>query len=172
MVFVQQGITDIWFPFNQRSLPESLCGHSDRSDFLRSQKVVFNSRALHLEREDTGHGHFPNPDDIPLRKVGDLGKGGSGFVERVISTVTYREYALKRIRRGTTFRKDKKVLRDFEKELSNLKRLSRGHVHIIELVGSFTDPRYVGILFPVADCNLGEVLEEFALGDQQWSLRA
>ncbi|KAH8701341.1 kinase-like domain-containing protein, partial [Phaeosphaeriaceae sp. PMI808] len=170
--FVQQGISDTWFPFTQRSLPEGLCGHSDRSDFLEMQRLVCNTKALNLERAGAGHGHFPDPSEVPLRKVGDLGKGGSGFVELVISTITYREYALKRIRRGTTFRKDKKVLQDFENELSNLKRLSRGHMHIIELIGSFTEPRYVGILFPVADSNLAEILEQPALEGRRWSLRA
>lgn len=93
-------------------------------------------------------------------------------MERVVSTITHREYALKRIRRGTTFRKDKQVLRDFEKELSNLKTLSRGHVHIIELMGSFTEPKYVGILFPVADCTLADILDRQDAQSQKWSLRA
>lgn len=170
--FVQQGVSDTWFPFDQRSLPERLHGHSDRASFLETQKVVCNTKALNLERTHAGHGHFPDPTEIPLRKVGDLGKGSSGFVERVVSTVTHREYALKRIRRGATFRKDKQVLRDFENELSNLKTLSRGHIHIIEVMGSFTDPRYVGILFPVADCNLAEILDHPDIQNQRWSLRA
>ncbi|KAH7410456.1 hypothetical protein DE146DRAFT_628961 [Phaeosphaeria sp. MPI-PUGE-AT-0046c] len=170
--FVQQGVSDTWFPFDQRSLPERLHGHSDRANFLQKQKIVCNTKALNLERTHAGHGHFTDPAEVPLRKVGDLGKGSSGFVERVVSTISHREYALKRIRRGATFRKDKQVLRDFENELSNLKTLSRGHIHIIEVMGSFTEPKYVGILFPVADCNLAEILDHPDIQSQRWSLRA
>jgi hypothetical protein len=134
--FTSQNITDFWFPFTQRSLPESLGSNSARLDFLAAQEIVCNTRALNLERTDAGHGHFRDPDEIPLRKIGELGKGGSGFVHRVISTITHREYALKLIPRGRTFRKDKQVLQDFEKELSNLKRLSQAHHHIVDLIGS------------------------------------
>jgi hypothetical protein len=136
--FISQGITDFWFPFTQRSLPQSLRSNSARLEFLAVQELVCNARALNLEREDAGHGHFREPSDIPLKKIGDLGKGGSGFVDRVVSTITHREYALKRIPRGRTFRKDKQILDDFEKELSNLKRLSQAHCHIVDLVGSRT----------------------------------
>jgi serine/threonine protein kinase len=64
------------------------------------------------------------------------------------------------------------VLRDFEKELGIIKRLS--HTHIVQLIGSYTDPkesyrtqhfldlticRHVGlIMLPVADCNLADYL--------------
>lgn len=140
--------------------------------FLEIQKIVCNTKALNLERAGALHGHFPDPSDIPLRKIGELGKGGSGFVERVISTVTHREYALKLIKRGETFRKDRQVLKDFENELSNLKKLSFGHMHIIDLIGSYTEPKYVGILFPVADCNLAVLLEQTNIDDWRWSLRS
>jgi serine/threonine protein kinase len=169
--FVQQGISDTWFPFDQRSLPECLHGLQNRAEFLEAQRLVCNTRALNLERADAGHGHFPDPSDIPLKKVGDLGKGASGFVERVVSTISHRESALKRIRRGTTFRKDKTVLQDFENELSTLKRLSQEHLHIIELIASFTEPKFVGLLFPVADCNLAELMANPSISDQRWSLR-
>lgn len=166
---IQQEISDAWLPFTPKSVPELF--HAQRSDFINAQELGFNSKAFNLERSDTRHGHFRNATDVPLKKIGDLGKGASGFVERVISTITHREYALKLIKRGQTFRKDKRVLRDFEKELSTLKRLSQAHLHIIDLIGSCTEPKYVGILFPVADCNLGEVLEQNDLEKRRWALR-
>jgi serine/threonine protein kinase len=170
--FVQEEISDTWFPFTPRSLPKGLREHSDRSCFLDQQRLVCNTKALNLERPDAGHGHFPDASEVPLKKVGELGKGGSGFVDRVVSTITHREYALKSIKRGQTFRKDKEVLRDFERELSNLKRLSRAHKHIIDLIGSYTEPRYVCILFPVADYNLSEFLAQTELHERRWSLRS
>jgi serine/threonine protein kinase len=56
-----------------------------------------------------------------LKKVGELGKGGFGYVDRVISTISHQDYARKLIPRGRTFKKDKLVLKDFTRELSNLK---------------------------------------------------
>ncbi|KAH7065840.1 kinase-like domain-containing protein [Paraphoma chrysanthemicola] len=171
--FIEQGISDLGFPFNQKSLPHILGSQSDRANFLDHQRAVCNSKALNLEQPRAKHVHFHDSNEIPLKKIGELGKGSSGVVERVISTVSYREYALKLIRRGTTYRKDKQVLRGFEKELSHLKRLSedQAHRHIIEVIGSYTEPRYVGILFPVAECNLAEFMESPGLEDRRWKLR-
>lgn len=70
-----------------------------------------------------------------------------------MSTITYKEYARKLIPRGRTFKKNIQVLKDFERELGHLKKLS--HSHIVELVGSYTDPRFVAIIMsPVAEYNL------------------
>ena len=192
--FIEESITDAWFPFTQTSLPHSLTSNSARLRFLEIQDDVFNTQALKLERAEAGHGHFRNQDDIPLRKIGDLGKGGSGFVERVLSTITHREYALKLLPRGKNFRRNKEVLRDFEKELHNMKRILQadGHHHIVSFVGSkkvhsrlgfirhadymrtgYTDPRYVCIVMsPVADYHLGELLEHPKIKDRRWRLRS
>lgn len=154
--FLIQGISDIWFPFSHKTLPESLRSASARFDFLRLQDLVL-TKAFDLEREDGRHRHFSRAEDIPLQKLEELGKGAFGFVDRVLSTVTYKEYARKLIPRGKTFKKNFEVLRDFERELSNLKKMS--HIHIVELVGSYTDPKFVGILMsPVADYNLKDFL--------------
>jgi len=166
--FLREDITDVWFPFSQKTLPTSFRSQSARLEFLDTQHLVFNIKAFNLEREDTKHGHFPDSTEIPLKKIGELGKGGYGFVDRVVSTISHKVYARKLIPRGRTFKKDKQVLRAFERELSNLKCLK--HRHIIELVGSYTDPKYVGIIMlPVADCNLHEFLIG-PLGDDDISL--
>lgn len=168
-IFVAQGISDIWFPFSQRSLPEAFQSLSARLDFLEAQQAVL-TKSLDLEHENGKHRHFSNAAEVPLVKTAELGKGGYGYVDRVISTISHREYARKLIPRGRTFKKDKEVLRAFERELLNLKRLSRSHIHIVEFIGSYTDPRYVGIIMsPVADCNLKEFLTRAPLPDEQRS---
>ena len=54
----------------------------------------------------------------------------------------------------------------------NLKRLSQAHRHIVDLIGSYTDPKHVGILmYPVADYNFAEMLDNVNLGERRWSLR-
>ncbi|CAI9637373.1 unnamed protein product [Alternaria burnsii] len=137
--FLSCGITDLSLPFNQRTLPGQLKDQLSRVRFLDVQSRVL-TKALDLEKENRGY----------------------GFVDKVISTISYREYARKLILRGRTFRQDRDVLRDFENELQVLKKLS--HHHIVRLIGSYTDPRYVGILMaPVADCNLKALLSTHPL---------
>jgi serine/threonine protein kinase len=92
-----------------------------------------------LEHDNVVHHHFSNSADLPFWTIAELGKGGFSYVDHVLSTISYREYARKLIPRGRTFRKDRDVLKEFEKELTILKKLSHGH--IVELVGSYTDPR-------------------------------
>jgi serine/threonine protein kinase len=155
--FIDSDVTDVYFPFNKSTLPEALRDHSARLRFLELQHLVYNKEAVSLERH-APHGHFSDPTEVPFKKVGELGKGGFGYVDRVVSTISHKEYARKLISRGRTFKKDKQVLKDFTKELWNLKKLS--HKHLVELVGSYTDTRFVAIvMLPVADANLQTFLE-------------
>jgi serine/threonine protein kinase len=154
--FIDQGISDLGFPFTQRNLPEAFSDQTGRKDFLEAQKLVL-SNVLDFER-GSKHYHFSCDSDVPLVTLSELGRGYFGSVDRVRSELSFREYARKLIPRGLNFRKDKSVLREFENELHNLKKLS--HLHTVELVGSYTDPRFVGIIMsPVADCNLQQYLE-------------
>ncbi|KAH7349043.1 hypothetical protein BKA66DRAFT_295311 [Pyrenochaeta sp. MPI-SDFR-AT-0127] len=155
-LFLAQAISDVYFPFTHQTLPQSL-NPSAAHAFLQVQYVVLSS-ALDLERETGRHRHFSSTNDVPFIKVEELGKGAYGYVDRVISTISYKEYARKLIPRGRTFQRDQKILRDFERELGTLKKLSH-HRHIVQLIGSYTDPRFVGILMsPVAECDLKDFL--------------
>ncbi|KAF2830325.1 hypothetical protein CC86DRAFT_159963 [Ophiobolus disseminans] len=138
-IFLSATITDVSFPFSQRILPEALKGQDARSDFLEKQTGKL-SKALNLKKEDSRHRHLASPADTPFEKIAELGKGAHGYVDQVRSNVSYREYARNLIPRGRTFRKDKAVLRDFERELATLKKLS--HPHIVELIGSYTELKY------------------------------
>lgn len=165
--FLTRSISDIYFPFTHQTLPQSL-NPSVANEFLQVQRVVLSS-ALDLERESGRHRHFSSTNDVPFIKVEDLGKGAYGYVDRVISTISYKEYARKLIPRGRTFQRDKKILQDFERELGTLKKLSH-HRHIVQLIGSYTDPRFVGIVMsPVAECDLKEFLDNCALDDRSSS---
>lgn len=112
-VFLTEGLNDVWFPFTHKTLPESLRSQSARNDFLETQRLVL-TKALDLEREDGRHRHFSKSSDIPVVKLAELGRGGNGIVEKVMSTISRKEYARKLIPRGTTFRKNKEALKTFE----------------------------------------------------------
>jgi Protein kinase domain len=154
--FVREGITDLGFPFAERTLPSQFSNPATRRDFLSAQRQVL-SKALLLEKGNRHH-HFPDEAAVPLASLAELGKGNFGRVDRVRCDGSSREYARKRMLRGPNSRQDKKVLIDFENELRNLKKVM--HHHVVELVGSYTDPRWVGILMlPVANYDLQRYLE-------------
>jgi hypothetical protein len=137
-IFVHPDCSDTWFPFTQACLPNGLQQHA--AQFLEAQKLVCNIKALNLERGGA-HWHFPLMGNISLKRIEELGKGGSGYVERVISTITHMEYALELIRRGQTFRKDKAVLRNYERELTSLKKECRMRIDISSSLSKVTRTR-------------------------------
>jgi hypothetical protein len=155
--FVAEGLLDISIPFTNRTLPTSFSNHAARTRFLELQDVVFNEAVVDVERQGSRHRHFSRDGDLYFPPLRELGRGGSATVQLVRSKHSLQEYARKRLARGRTFQRDKKAIANFERELGIYKRLS--HSHLIQYVGSYTDPRYVAILLtPVADCNLGELL--------------
>lgn len=73
-------------------------------------------------------------------------------------------FALKRIRRKqNNYDDEHEEMRYIKGELSIMKKMRTGpRHHFVELVGSYTDIEYVGILlYPLADCNLGQFLDRF-----------
>lgn len=153
--FLEDSVTDLGFPFTNQTLPHAFSDQAARKEFLDAQPLVA-SKVLEFE-QGSKHYHFSSIEEVPLLKLSELGRGQFGSVDRVRSEVSFREYARKLIPRGRTFQKDKKILRDFENELHSLRKLS--HHHIVQLVSSYTDPKFVGIIMsPVADCNLKEYL--------------
>lgn len=155
-IFVKDQISDLGFSFEARTLPSKFSKQAARNTFLVAQKRVL-SYALDLETGPKHH-HFQPESDVPLLSLAELGKGGFGRVDRVRSGISFREYARKIIPRGSNFRKDKEILRGFENEVRSLRKIT--HHHIITFVGSYTDPRSVGILIaPVADCKLQQYLD-------------
>jgi serine/threonine protein kinase len=150
-----------------KTLSEALRSLSSKMEFLEVQSLVL-SKALDLEQQDRKHRHFSKSANVPFIKIAKLGKGGFGYVDRVLSTISYKEYARKLILRGHNFKTNKEILKDFKRKLSNLKRLL--HYHIIKLVRSYTDLRCVKIIMSlVAMCNLKEFLEKSPLSPKQQS---
>jgi molecular chaperone DnaK (HSP70) len=128
-VFIQQGITDIWFPFSSTSLPSTL-SPTMQARFLEQQARVLSKSLLFETSPERKHGYFAQDDPLPFQVVGKLGSGAHGHVDKVISTVSHREYARKqfRKRKGAT----KTTIKSFLVELQVLKRVQ--HIHCIELV--------------------------------------
>jgi hypothetical protein len=162
--FIDLGVSDHWFPFTYRSLPPSL-QPGKRSQFLAAQNLVM-TKSINLEKGGGGHHcYFQEYEPLPLEMKGILGSGGFGQVDRVLSTISFREYALKRVSRSAVFsgrtkedvRRRAECVKQFIAEIAVLKRLK--HHHVVEFVGSYTDPKYMGLIMsPVADMDLSTYL--------------
>ena len=155
--FIDLGFSDHWFPVTERSLPH--CLHpSKRSQFTATQTLVI-TKSMNLEKGENGqHCNFRQNEPLPFETKEVLGAGGFGQVDRVLSLISFREYARKRVPRSTMFsgRRAEDVKR-FIAEIEVLKRLK--HHHIVEFVGSYTDLKYIGLIMsPVAEMDLSTYL--------------
>jgi serine/threonine protein kinase len=154
--FISKRITDANFPLSDSSFP-SIMGPLQRSAFLQMQHCVLTDATQAGKCEWGEHAHFADPEQIPFRMETILGTGGFAQVEKVVSTITFRQYARKLFHRRT-FGRFQDSLVDFVNELNALKRVR--HRHIVEIVGSYTDPRYAALIMsPVADCDLSDFLK-------------
>ncbi|KAK3984893.1 Hsp70 protein-domain-containing protein [Cladorrhinum sp. PSN332] len=149
--FVQQGLTDMWFPFSVNTLPKSL-PPSAQTRFLEIQSVVFaKSKSFQLETSERKHAHFSANEPLPLQSIAKLGFGAHGSVDKVISTLTHKVYARKLFRKAKGLRRED--VQTFRTELDILKRIS--HKHCVALVATYSDPKFFGLLMdPVGDYNL------------------
>jgi serine/threonine protein kinase len=155
--FINLGFSDHWFPVStKRSLPKCL-SYTARADFMKAQSTILTN-ALDLEKGEEGkHQNFAKGQPLPFESRINLGFGAFGQVDKVVSLVSHKEYARKRIRRRGIFEQAQISVKGYINELEVLKRVR--HPHIVELVGSYTDPTFLGLIMsPVADCNLSEFL--------------
>jgi len=147
--FIDHGITDFWFPFSEESLPVVI-DLSERTKFVRAQSAVLTQTSADIE--EGNHRNLGRTDPLSFETKRYLGSGAYGVVDEVLSPVSQKVYARKRIRRGRGTQEGMKL---FEKEIEIMKRIK--HHHIVELIGSYTDPTYVALIMsPIADCNLAE----------------
>jgi len=155
--FIDMGVSDYWLPFTERSLPPCL-RPSKRSQFVGAQNLVM-TKSMDLEKGEGGqHCFFRQDETLPLQMKGFLGSGSFGQVDRVLSLISFREYALKRVLRSTAFSgRGTECVKQFIAEIRALKRIK--HRHVVEFVGSYTDPKYMGLIMsPVADMDLSTYL--------------
>ncbi|KAK0822834.1 hypothetical protein LTR73_008994 [Friedmanniomyces endolithicus] len=145
--FIELGFSDHWLPVTEDNIPH--CLHlSKRSKF-----------SLDLEEGAKGQHHNFRPDEpLSFEEKGVIGTGGFGQVDRVLSTISFKEYARKRVPRSAMFggrRTDD--IKQFIAEIEVIKRLE--HHHVVEFVGSYTDLRYMALIMsPVAEMDLATYL--------------
>ena len=156
--FVKDDCLDIALPYVRGNLPKSL-SPEQRDRFLEKQGSVMTETASIEGGLKAKHANFADSADNHLEALDELGKGGSGQVDRIRSKLSRKEYARKRLKRQETFEQNAEALKLFKREVDHLKKLK--HRHLVRYVGSYTDPHYVGIIMdPVAEMNLQEFLSQ------------
>lgn len=162
---IDLGFSDFWFPVTERSLPRCL-SPSVRAAFVNAQQLVL-TKSMDLEKGGNGkHCHFKKGEPLPFEPKEILGNGGFGQVDKVLSTISLKEYARKRVSRSEAFRgPGKEHMRQFIAEIQLLKRLK--HHHVVKFVGSYTDTRYIGLIMsPVAEMDLNVYLKRCTTPNQ------
>ncbi|KAJ5064350.1 hypothetical protein PSV09DRAFT_2383183 [Bipolaris maydis] len=129
-----------------------------RSQFVATQDLVM-TKSMDLEKGEEGqHCFFWEHKSLPLEMKGVLGSGGFGRVDRVLSLISFQEYALKRVPRSAAFSGRKtEAIKQFIAKIKASKRIK--HHHVVDFVGSYTDPKHMGLIMsPVADMDLSAYL--------------
>jgi hypothetical protein len=151
--FLDLGFSDHWFPVTEKKLPHSL-SPSLCSQFVNVQNLIL-TKSMDLEKGEKGqHCYFKREETLPFEVQGVLGSGGYGQVDKVLSLISFREYARKRVLRNSAFGgRRMEAMKKFVEEIEILKRLR--HQHVVEFVGSYTDPKYMGLIMsPIAEMDL------------------
>jgi hypothetical protein len=150
---INVNFSDYWFPVTEQDLP-GLLRSNIRAAFCNIQNLVL-TKSMDLEKGEKGqHCYFKQGEFVPFEAKSVLGQGGFGQVDRVISTISFREYARKRVLRSSAFRgRRKEDVKQFITEIEILKRLK--HNHVVEYVGSYTDPKFLAVVMsPIAQMDL------------------
>jgi hypothetical protein len=112
--FIDHGITDIWVPFSSTTLPQELSSGL-QTQFLDVQACVF-TKGLDLEKDKKKrHAHFGKNDALPFDVGNLLGGCRLSQVHRIVSLISKREYARKRLRRRAGS-KDEAEIKSFKVE--------------------------------------------------------
>lgn len=127
--FLDLGVNDLWLPLSESAIPPAL-SVAYHSEFIKAQSLVL-SKALCLENSTGGHAHFTGDDPLPFERKETLGEGRFGSVDRVLSSLSGREFARKRFRRRKV---GKTELASFMNEVKILKRLN--HIHCVAFVST------------------------------------
>ena len=105
--FVDLGFSDHWFPVTERSLPHCL-RPSHCSEFVLAQDLVI-TKSIGLEKGEEGqHCFFRRHEPPPFEEKAILGSGGFGQVDKVLSLISFKEYARKHFETRYSVDKERK----------------------------------------------------------------
>ncbi|PPJ49862.1 hypothetical protein CBER1_04976 [Cercospora berteroae] len=163
--FVKHSIYDISLPFDNSTLPVFLADAALRTSFLASQVSVITD-ARHLESSSEEHIYFDGSAEDHLISNRVLGHGGFGYVDVVVSRLSARAYARKRVARGRDSDDNRRAQQYVVDEIRLMKNLR--HRHLTRIVQSYSDYKFIGFLMePIAECNLQQFLSKRPFRESQ-----
>ncbi|KAJ4987103.1 dual specificity mitogen-activated protein kinase kinase 1 [Stagonosporopsis vannaccii] len=153
---LSDGFGDGWFPITQRGLPGFIDPQA-KNEIYRNQRIILTKS---LDLENGQHCNYDNEEQRPFEIQSYIGSGSFGQVRIIESRVSYKQYALKTIRRRIAFgTQSREIMTKFNDEMRIMKRLN--HRHVVRYVGSYTDRNDLGLVMsPVANCDLEAYLKE------------
>ncbi|KAK0390656.1 hypothetical protein NLU13_0160 [Sarocladium strictum] len=176
---IEGGLDDLWLPISKSCVPETVSSgalhrcHETQCMVLSDSFVIPDKPHWPGEHANLGKEAISSQ-GIPksVRSQQSLVRGGFGDVEAVkCRGGRGGTYALKTITRKTNRKEALEQMDYIKKELEVLRKVE--HRHYVKLVASYTEPQRIGILmYPVADCNLGDYLDDFAPGEVEESVLA
>jgi serine/threonine protein kinase len=119
---------------------------------------------MDLEKGNKGsYCSFQHDEPLPFEGKGILGSGGTGQVNQMLSLISFREYARKRVPQNAIFSGQRtEDVKRFIAKIEVLKHLK--HQHMVEFIGGYTDPKYIGLIMsPVAEIDLSTYLARVEL---------
>jgi serine/threonine protein kinase len=124
-----------------------------------------NHQSNSINRGDCEEPETPLSSDLdetmlPFKSLRELGHGGYGIVDEVVSSSSKETYARKTIRSRQASHNTTSYISQLRNELRILKKLN--HPHLIKLVGYYTThTSFYIIMSPVADVNLADYMRRY-----------
>ncbi|KAI0893873.1 hypothetical protein F4806DRAFT_139536 [Annulohypoxylon nitens] len=159
--FIENQLNDFHLPYNEQTLPNFIeqCENNDRRQAFLHVQDYFLSDFKEIEVEYSKHNHLmlQNSGNALFAPCKMLGQGGFGAVDLVLSRLSYKRYARKRVVRSRDSESSRRAQSMIIEELNQMKLLR--HRHLVKIVGSYTDKHYIAYLMtPIADGTLEQFL--------------
>ncbi|KAI1214107.1 kinase-like domain-containing protein [Annulohypoxylon truncatum] len=160
-LFIKYQLNDFHLPYNEQTLP-TFIKRFENNDFRRAfldiqSYFLFDFKGLEIECSKHKHFTFQTSGDAHFASRRILGQGGFGAVDLVVSRLSLKRYARKRVVRGRDSDSNRRAQASIIEELKQLKWLN--HRHLVKIIGSYTDKEYIAYLMsPVAHGTLEQFL--------------
>lgn len=153
---LNEGFSDGWFPITQRGLPGFIDPQAQHEIYQNQHLILTKS----LDLENGQHCYYDVEEQRPFEVQRYIGSGSFGQIRVIESRVSYKQYALKTIRRRIAFgAQSREIMQQFNEEMGIMKRLN--HQHVVHYVGSYTDRNDLGLIMsPIANCDLEAYLKD------------
>ncbi|XXH04258.1 hypothetical protein Hte_010672 [Hypoxylon texense] len=171
---LDNGLSDFWIPMRQDHYPRGLKPGQEaefrriQSQFLTESFEVEAGEHFNLDQKSINE-DYSIPRQLRYKRTLSAGNGPRPTTIQEVVDPSGRVYVLKRIKRRHTYEEEQEEMKYIKGELSIMKKMRGVSLrHFIQLVASYTEINYVGLLLhPRAECHLGEFLDKFNQGEQR-----